>query len=270
MVDVKEDLTGRKFGRLTVIRQVEDKIGINGRHYDQWLCSCNCEEGKIKITLGAYLKKGAVSSCGCLAKEHSIKVLDDNREKLINVKKKENVVDLSGEYGIGWTNNTNREFYFDLEDYDKIKDYCWVEKVDSKGYSILEAHDPVHKNKNIKMLHLLGFKNYDHKNRNPLDNRKENLRQATQQENVRNSSINKNNTSKFIGVSWSKRNNKWRAYITIDYKQIHIGLYADKEDAIKARLNAEVKYFGEFAPQRHLFSTYGIEGGDDNEKNMEC
>ena len=40
--------------------------------------------------------------------------------------KKYNKYDLSGEYGIGWTSNTNQEFYFDLEDYDKIKDYCWI------------------------------------------------------------------------------------------------------------------------------------------------
>ena len=37
-----------------------------------------------------------------------------------------------------------------------------------------------------------------------------------------------------------------------------LGRFSDKEDAIKARLQAEAKYFKEFAPQRHLFKQYGI------------
>ena len=40
---------------------------------------------------------------------------------------KYNKYDLLGSFGVGWTTNTNKEFWFDLEDYDKIKDYCWAE-----------------------------------------------------------------------------------------------------------------------------------------------
>jgi hypothetical protein len=81
--------------------------------------------------------------------------------------KKFNQYDLSGSYGIGYCSNTNNPFYFDLEDYDLIKDYCWMEVVYGKS-------------------------NYQ------------------------------------------------------------------KEDAIKARLAAELKYYGDFAPQRHLFKEYNI------------
>lgn len=42
--------------------------------------------------------------------------------------------------------------------------------------------------------------------------------------------------------------NKWRAYITVNKKQISLGLFNKKEDAIKARKEGELKYFGEFAP----------------------
>lgn len=52
---------------------------------------------------------------------------------------------------------------------------------------------------------LLGFKNYDHINRNELDNRKENLREASPQQNVFNSSIAKNNTSGITGVHYDKK-----------------------------------------------------------------
>ena len=48
------------------------------------------------------------------------------------------------------------------------------------------------------------------------------------------------------------------ARIVLNKKDIYLGRYSNKEDAIKARLEAEIKYFGEFAPQRHLFEQYGI------------
>ena len=58
----------------------------------------------------------------------------------------------------------------------------------------------------------------------------------------------------------------WRVYISIDKKSINLGSFANKDDAIKARLKAEAKYYGEFAPQIHLFEQYGItQQNDSNE-----
>ena len=158
------------------------------------------------------------------------------------------------------TNNTNVEFYFDLEDYDIIKDYCWnaLKDKDSKYISLVTTINK----KNITMHGLLGFKNHDHINRNALDNRKNNLRPANSKENARNRSKQVNNTSGFVGVSLDKEYQKWRSFIKIDGKMIHLGRYTQKDDAIRARLEAEFKYFGsDFAPQRHLFKKYGIGGG---------
>ena len=70
------------------------------------------------------MKHGHTKSCGCLNNE--------KRSLLGKNSKKYNKYNLNGEYGIGWTSNTNEEFYFDLEDYDKIKDYCWF--LDNRGY----------------------------------------------------------------------------------------------------------------------------------------
>ena len=67
-----------------------------------------------------------------------------------------------------------------------------------------------------------------------------------------------NNTSGFIGVDWVKRRQGWRARIKVEKKEISLGIFANQKDAIKARLMAEKKYFGDFAPQRHLFDEYGI------------
>ena len=61
-----------------------------------------------------------------------------------------------------------------------------------------------------------------------------------------------------IGVTWYKRDKKWESFITYEQKHIFLGRYDNKEDAIRARLLAEIKYFGNFAPQKHLFNKYNI------------
>lgn len=133
----------------------------------------------------------------------------------------------------------------DLEDVELVSRYKWC--IDGHGYVLC-------RNTGI-FLHKLIMNDVDnafildHINRNRLDNRKSNLRYATSQENARNKSIQKNNTSNIPGVSWRKDRNKWRSYITVDSKQISLGLYENKKDAIAARKAAEEKYFGEFTPK---------------------
>jgi len=59
------DLTGQKFGRLTVIKMIDERLN-NGRI--QWKCKCEC--GKIKNITGIYLRQGESRSCGCLHKDN--------------------------------------------------------------------------------------------------------------------------------------------------------------------------------------------------------
>jgi hypothetical protein len=246
MIKVKEDMTGWKMwehgvpdSKLIVIKQIEDHIYPNGTRMARYLCKCNCDSNKDVIATYQNIRNGHTKSCGCIKNK---------------TKKKYNTYDLSGKYGIGWTTNTNKEFYFDLEDYDKIKHYCWSEDY-YKGYSSVKT--TINK-KGVRMHCLLGYKNYDHINRNALDNRRENLRIATHQENMMNCSIRKDNSSGVIGVCLIIKTNKWSSQIQINNKHIRLGCFDNKEDAIKSRLEAEAKYFGEFAPQRHLFEEYGI------------
>lgn len=251
MVDVKDDLTGQNFGRLIVLGQVEDYIDKKGNHYAQWLCECSCKNHNKIIVRGSALKSKNTESCGCIHTEKLIEVGKNN--------KKYNRYDLSGEYGMGWTSNTNKKFYFDLEDYDKIKEYCWNEHVMKDGYCALEARN-LTTNSIVRMQWIIvGNKNYDHIDRNPLNNRKSNLRPASVNENNQNHSIFTNNTSGFSGVNFHKIVDKWCARISVENKRIHLGYFNNKNDAIKARLKAELEYYGiDFAPQRHLFKEYGI------------
>lgn len=240
MVQVKDDLTGRCFGRLKVISRSEDYISPKGVKQTQWLCECSCDNHNRIVVRRSNLISGITQSCGCR-----------KREINSDVHKKSNKKDLSGEYGIIWSTNTNEEIYFDLEDSDKILQYSWY--ISDTGYPKALING-----KHIKMHIYLGYKWYDHRNRNKLDNRKENFRKCTHQENNRNSSKSANNTSGFIGVTWNNRDKRWIAQICIDYKTIPLARCVNKEDAIKARLEAEAKYFGDFAPQRHLFEQYGV------------
>ena len=61
-----------------------------------------------------------------------------------------------------------------------------------------------------------------------------------------NSKLYVNNTSGYKGVYWDKKHEKWLAQITYNKKNIHLGCFDDIEKAIKARADAELKYFGEY------------------------
>ena len=162
----------------------------------------------------------------------------------------------------------NEKYYFDLEDYDKIAKYYW--RPNDKGYL---AHWYAYYDKDGKrkskylyfhkhVLDLDDSKNkVDHIDRDNHNNRKTNLRECTHQENIFNSSIGKNNSSGIIGVNYNIMRNTWVASLMKNGEHVFTKNSVLKEDAIRNRLLAEIKFFGkEFAPQRHLFEIYLKEG----------
>lgn len=221
------DLIGQKFGRLTVVKRVENSKAGN----TQWLCLCDC--GNYTVSTSSNLKGKHTKSCGCL-----------NRELTSKRNKKYNTYNLSGSYGVGYASN-GQEFYFDLEDYDKIKEYCWY--IDScTGY----VRTRISKSQQISMHKLLfpDSKEVDHKKENSRnDNRKSNLRVGIHQNNMMNKKLQKNNTSGVTGVYWMKNRNKWRSEITYKNKVIQLGYFKNFDDAVKVRKEAEEKYFGEWS-----------------------
>lgn len=234
-----EDLTGRRFGRLTVVERGEDVVYSNDYHVTRWWCQCDCGS-EPKLIRAGHLKNGAIRSCGCLS-----------RETTSTLMKKENVIEDFDDYCIGYTEK-GQKFYFDKEDYNLVKKYCWY--IDGEGYvttniatddgkrTVLRMHVLIMQpnNSELKVDHIHG-----RQSRN--DNRKYNLRIATNQENTMNAEIKSNNTSGVTGVGWDKRYGKWEARIKKDYKSIHLGYFDVFEDAVRARKEAEKKYFGEFA-----------------------
>ena len=81
-----------------------------------------------------------------------------------------------------------------------------------------------------------------------------------QANNTINSGIQRNNKSGVTGVVWVEQINRWTAQITYQKKRIHLGSFENLEDAIKARENAEIKYFGEYRYQKseNLDTSYQI------------
>ena len=131
------DLTGERFGRLVVLKQAEDYINPNtGVHTAQWLCQCDCGSDPCVITGGRLKdKKHPTISCGCYNREVSKK-----RFKQYNVFS-ELLTDEYGEYYIGWTRNTNKEFYIDAQDYYEIKSGVGLKLKDQEpilaGYKLI-------------------------------------------------------------------------------------------------------------------------------------
>lgn len=233
MIKVKEDLTGRKFERLTVIKQVEDYIDKNGNHLAQWLCKCDC--GNEIIVKGKSLKSKNTKSCGCMVIESAIKKIT----KYNNDNKKHNTYDLFGEYGIGYTTK-GEEFYFDLEDYEKIKDYCWWI---NDGYVCTKI------NKIKIKFHKILFPNaeeVDHKNHKTNDNRKTNLRPVTHTINMMNKKRYINNTSGVTGVYWTPSINKWVASVNFN-KQRYTKTFSNFNDAVTQRKIWENEFFREYS-----------------------
>ena len=87
----------------------------------------------------------------------------------------------------------------------------------------------------------------DHINGKRFDNRKCNLRIATRYQNNMNMRLSRNNTSGVKGVNFDKRLQQWRSRIGFNKKTIELGYFDKFEDAVKARKEAEEKYFGEFS-----------------------
>jgi hypothetical protein len=228
----KENMVGQVFGNLFVVDIVESKY----RKDAKLICSCSCGNENVLVSMDSVIE-GVCKSCGCLVEK-------------TRFQKKYNEYDLESEYyGIGFSTNGNGEFYFDKSDYNLINEYCW--RVTEDGYVTSQL-----KEKEIK-FHRLVMKEFnndnqpiDHMNGMKNDNRKENLRVATQSENCMNSIHQNNSTSGVKGIVFSKEHNKYRARITVNKKVLHLGYFENLDDAIQARNDAEEKYFGEFSPAK--------------------
>jgi hypothetical protein len=139
------------------------------------------------------------------------------------------------------------------EDYERLNQHTWCAIRDRHTYY---AHRKTRIDGKMVgiMMHreILGLSPCDgilsdHKNRNGLDNQRENLRTTTYSHNAHNCHLRKDNTSGFRGVNWHKDTGQWVAKICIGRKIIQNGYYHDKVDAALAYDQLATKYHGDKA-----------------------
>lgn len=224
---------GMTKGRWTVIGTDKREDGCS-----LLVCQCSCENKTIrKIPMSAFTHDKTMS-CGCLHYE---------------TMRKENTIITNG--NTSEIHIKDQVVLIDTEDVDLIKQYCWC----INGTSYVIAWD----SNNEKMIDLSRLimnppddKIVDHRNGDTLNNKKENLRIVECRQNNMNKCLPKNNTSGHKGVHWHKFCNKWIASIGLGYKLIHLGYFSNYEDAVKAREEAEERYFGKYKRDKeHLVKT---------------
>ena len=159
-------------------------------------------------------------------------------------KKFNNIFEDMGNYYLMYDKQGNSCFV-DKDDYEKISNGYWG-KYQNSNYFCSCINGKKHWLHRYIMNADKG-EYVDHINNNFDDYRKNNLRLCNNAENNRNRGLQKNNTSGYAGVSWVKREQKWRARIKVDGKEVHLGYFDNKNDAILAKKHAEEKYFGEFS-----------------------
>lgn len=144
--------------------------------------------------------------------------------------------------------NKIAETIFDSKYVDKIKEYKWYLRT-HKNNSLKYVMGTVDNKKVFLHRFILNTpsnKVVDHINGNTLDNRESNIRVCTQANNSRNR-IYKTSKGKVPGIYQQYgENGNYSVRITVNYKSIHIGTFKTYEEALKARLEAEEKYFGEY------------------------
>lgn len=230
MIKTKENLTGRTFGRWLVLGQAEDYIDRNGKRHAMWRCICSCKDATEKDVNQRNLKNGTSQSCGCLHREMMSEIFSTHKMtdsrlyyiwKGMNARcyvKSHNRYEHYGAKGIvvcdEWKNDFQAFYDWAMQNgYDEnaLRNECTIERNDVNG-------------------------NYC----------PENCRFASATTQCINQNLRKDNKTGVKGVNWDKNRNKWQAQLQINKKKVLNEHFDNFDDAVKARRDAELKYFNKY------------------------
>lgn len=229
--------------KLTVLEYVSaQQINKTSKH-TYWKCKCEC--GNICVYRSQDLRKGIKIGCNKCTNHRQRKNTSQKQRKI--TPNKYDLSSYSFNYGICYLPNGD-QCLFDLEDYDKIKNYRWYKH--NRGYVCADLPNDKNGKRRHILMHvlLMGKKtglDIDHINGIKTDNRKHNLRFITRSQNIFNKQSPHGNND-ITGVHFDKTRKKWMAYINYDKKRVYLGRFESKEEAISARKAAEEKYYPNF------------------------
>lgn len=217
------DLTGQKFGRLTVLERLKSVTGSNGKKIVVYRCKCEC--GNIINVYGKFLRSGDKKSCGCLYNEYH-----SNANK-INYK--------HGMYKTRLYNVWRQMVYrCNTKTGKSYKDYGGrgIKVCEEWQNDFMSFHDWAYSN---------GYNENAKKGECTID--RINVNGNYEPSNCRwvNSVIQARNKRHKGGISFNKRINKWEAYIGLHRKMKHLGNFDEFESAAQAREEAERFYWGQ-------------------------
>ena len=232
------DLTGKKFGRLTVIEQAESYVEPSGRKYIMYRCKCQC--GNECVVRGTNLSNGHTTSCGCYQREV--------RADPLSSRSLPNKYYTEDGHGVCLASNTGEKILFDLDDFQKIKDYRWyITRPNQRDYKNVTGNV----NGKLWLMHRYLMQDQlsdgvfiDHINRNALDNRRSNLRLCTIRENSCN--LKPKNRLGVKGICFITRN-KFEVKIQDVDKRLHLGVFDTMKEATDVYDAKAKELFGEFA-----------------------
>ena len=144
----------------------------------------------------------------------------------------------------------NKFALVDAIDFDFLNKWKWF--ADKARHTWYAANKPrngwkIYMHRVILARKLGHSKQVDHINGNGLDNRRCNLRYATNRQNHQNQKIRQNMVTKYKGIIWRKDRNKWQSRIYVNGRNKHLGYFENEIDAAKAYRKAAKRFFGEFA-----------------------
>lgn len=139
----------------------------------------------------------------------------------------------------------------DRDDYTLVSSFNW--RNDPKGYvvcmidgKIISMHRYIYFNGDIEKMKRTDLV-VDHINGDTTDNRRCNLRLVTMQQNLLNRKTSRKNKVGLAGVTYNKKNDKYYVKIRKSGKTYNLGSYKTFEEAKNARIQGEIKYYGEFS-----------------------